>query len=314
MTETARLTLPLIAPEQAQKHVTHNEALLLLDAVVQLRLDSVGEVVPPGAPEAGQSFAVGDDAEGAWSGHDREIAVWTAAGWRFVAPQPGWIAWIAGDDCLLVFSGTDWVPMGGRFSSLGVGTPSDPVNRLAVRTEAALFTAVSAADGGNGDVRLTLNREGADDSAAVIFQSGWSGRAEIGLSGNDDFAFKVSADGASFTTALTLDAQHGFVRAETLLGAAVSEPVVAGGIVAAQTGTIVPQPESGATDEVVTISGGFDGALLVVLGSVGNTLTLRDGLGNLALGGDRVLDHAVDSLLLVRWGGVWVEISFSDKG
>jgi hypothetical protein len=30
------LSLPLIQPSQAQKHVTHNEALRILDAVVQL--------------------------------------------------------------------------------------------------------------------------------------------------------------------------------------------------------------------------------------------------------------------------------------
>lgn len=33
---TARLGLPIMAPAQAQKHVTHNEALLLLDGSTKL--------------------------------------------------------------------------------------------------------------------------------------------------------------------------------------------------------------------------------------------------------------------------------------
>lgn len=36
MSVTQRLQLPYIAASQAQKHVTHNEALVLLDALVQL--------------------------------------------------------------------------------------------------------------------------------------------------------------------------------------------------------------------------------------------------------------------------------------
>ena len=42
---------------------------------------------------------------------------------------------------------------------LGVGTEPDATNRLAVRSEAALFTAIPDAEGGNGNVRLTLNKE-----------------------------------------------------------------------------------------------------------------------------------------------------------
>ncbi len=51
MTDTTRLGLPLLAPAQAQKHVTVNEALGRLDAVVRtedpraagvLRQDAIG--------------------------------------------------------------------------------------------------------------------------------------------------------------------------------------------------------------------------------------------------------------------------------
>lgn len=314
MTDTARLTLPLIAPEQAQKHVTHNEALLLLDAIVQLRLAGLGETEPPEAPEPGEAFALGAGAIDGWEGHDGDIAAWTAGGWRFATPQEGWIAW---DDIaarVLVYREGDWAPLLHHLDGLGVGAAPDAVNRLAVRSEAALFAAIEAGSGGNGDVRLTLNKETAGDSATLIFQSGWSGRAEIGLAGNDDFAFKVSADGVGFTTAMVLDAAEGFVRFERLFGGVPGEPVIDAGVLAVQTSVVAPQPETGASDEVVSISGGFDGALLVVVGSAGVTLTFRDGLGNLRLGADRVLDAAEDTLTLLRRGGEWVELAYADNG
>ncbi|MCD7059502.1 DUF2793 domain-containing protein [Pelagibacterium xiamenense] len=314
MTTTARLGLPLLAPEQAQKHITHNEALVLLDALVQLRLDGVDTVSPPGAPAEGETHAIGLAATNAWDGHDGEIACWTEGGWRFAVPVEGWLAWDAGAGSLLVFRGGGWVPFSQSLSRVGIGADADATNRLLVRSEAALFTAIDAGSGGNGDVRLTLNKETAGDSATLLFQSGWSGRAEIGLSGNDDFAFKVSADGSSFTTAFTLDADAGFVSFGRMTGAVPSYPTVAAGELTVETSYAVPAPESGTSDDVDTISGGFDGAVLIVTGTAGNTLTFRDGTGNLKLGADRVLDNFEDSLMLVRRGSDWIELSYADNG
>lgn len=39
--------LPLILPAQAQKHVTHKEALLALDAIVQLAVPGRNRTAPP---------------------------------------------------------------------------------------------------------------------------------------------------------------------------------------------------------------------------------------------------------------------------
>ena len=311
MSSTTRLDLPLIASEQAQKHVTHNEALLLLDAVVQLRLDGLAETTPPDEPEEGAAFGIGAGATGVWEGRDGEVAPWTEGGWRFAVPGEGWLGWDSGAGRPVVFAG-GWRPL--FDDGLGIGTEADAINRLAVRSEAALFTAVSAGEGGNGDVRLTLNKESAGDSATLIFQSGWEGRAEIGLAGNDDFAFKVSADGVDFATAMTLGAATGFVNFSSFAGCVPSFPVVAGGVLTAATGFVVPEPESGASDQVDTITGGFDGAVLIVVGSAGMTLTFRDGVGNLKLGGNRVLDNFEDSLMLVRRGADWIELSFSNNG
>ncbi|SDG36659.1 DUF2793 domain-containing protein [Pelagibacterium luteolum] len=312
MTTTTRLDLPLMAPEQAQKHVTHNEALLLLDAIVQLRLAEIGRDDPPDNPDEGASYGIGDAPTGAWAGHDGAVASWTLGGWRFATPVEGWLAWDADAGRVCFYRDGDWTGVLDQVDRVGIGGVADDINRLMVRSEAALFTAVQDAEGGSGDVRLTLNKEASGDSATVLFQTGFSGRAEIGLAGNDDFAFKTSADGSDFATALTLTAE-GFVRFDQMMGSAVSFPVVADGVLTVTTSYAVPAPETGTSDEIDTITGGFDGAMLIATGTMGTTLTFRDGIGNLKLGGDRELAAFKDSLMLVRRGPHWIELSFRDN-
>ncbi|WP_338607361.1 hypothetical protein V6617_12895 [Pelagibacterium nitratireducens] len=94
----------------------------------------------------------------------------------------------------------------------------------------------------------------------------------------------------------------------------MSFPTIAGGVLAAESGYVVPAPQSGTTDDIDTIEGGFDGAVLIVTGTAGNALTFRDGTGNLKLGGNRVLNAFEDALMLVRRGSDWIELSFSDNG
>ena len=49
---TTNLSLPLLAADQAQKHVTVNEALLVLDSLVFLALLDRSLSAPPGSPVA----------------------------------------------------------------------------------------------------------------------------------------------------------------------------------------------------------------------------------------------------------------------
>ena len=86
---TPRLGLSLLAVAQAQKEVTHNEALIVLDALVQAVVEAGPLVAPPPTPAEGQCWIVGAAATGEWLGQDGAIALWTAGGWRFVAPREG---------------------------------------------------------------------------------------------------------------------------------------------------------------------------------------------------------------------------------
>jgi hypothetical protein len=109
MTETTdRLDLPLIATGQAQKEMTHNEALAALDIAVQPMVEAMGVDVPPASPAPGQCWIVGATPEGAWSGRARALAGWTASGWRFLAPRAGWTAWVAASGLTARYDGAAW--------------------------------------------------------------------------------------------------------------------------------------------------------------------------------------------------------------
>lgn len=105
---TDRLGLPLIAAGQAQKEMTHNEALALLDVAVQASVARVGVSDPPQAPEDGRCWIVGPAPTGAWTGQAGAIAAWTRSGWRFVPPRVGLTAWSEADGMEVRCDGATW--------------------------------------------------------------------------------------------------------------------------------------------------------------------------------------------------------------
>ncbi|MBM1308676.1 DUF2793 domain-containing protein [Sulfitobacter mediterraneus] len=205
------LSLPYIQPAQAQKHVTHNEALRILDAVKQLAVLDAGLTAPPAGPAQGDRYIVGASATGAWAGQDHAIAVWADAAWVFFAPRTGWRADLATTGTQLRFDGALWVDAipALDFQNLpmvGIGTTANATNRLSVAADATLLTH----DGGGH--QLKLNKDTAVDTASLLFQTGFSGRAEMGTAGNDDFAIKVSPDGSTFHTGLSIENSTGAVQ------------------------------------------------------------------------------------------------------
>lgn len=202
MDTTPRLHLPYIAPQQAQKQVTYNEAMRLLDLLVQPAVLSRSLTVPPSAPSEGESYIVGPGAGGDWAGREQEFATWLDGGWAFRAAAPGWLCYVADAAEIAVFTPGGWTSFasngGSSIASFGINAAADLYNRLAVAAGGSLFNH----DGGGH--RLTLNKAGAGDTASVVFQTGFSGRAEFGLAGDDDFHLKVSADGGAWLEALVI--------------------------------------------------------------------------------------------------------------
>ncbi|KXF78331.1 hypothetical protein ATN84_00565 [Paramesorhizobium deserti] len=215
METTANLKLPYILPSQAQKHVTHNEALRALDALVQLSVVGRDATVPPDDPLEGERHIVGSQPQEAWSGHPREIAVFRDGGWAFYTPLPGWVAFILADNFLAVFDGMEWVPLStgaaGAADKIGVNTAADEKNRLAVKSDAVLFSHDDVTPG-SGDIHATLNKAAAGRDAGLVFQTGWSTRALSGLFGDDDWKVKVSPDGATFFDGIAVDKDDGTAK------------------------------------------------------------------------------------------------------
>ena len=124
-TQTDRWALPLLQPGQAQKEMFHNEGLATLDLIVQPAVEAIGLDTPPGAPESGQSWILGDAPTGAWTGKARHLAGWSTAGWRFVAPVEGMKVWVAADALTARFQDGDWVL--GEETAARVVIGGDPV-------------------------------------------------------------------------------------------------------------------------------------------------------------------------------------------
>lgn len=276
MDETTHLQLPYILAAQSQKHVTHNEALRVLDVVVQLSVVDKDLATPPASPLEGTRYIVGSSPSGAWSGHGGKVAAWQDGAWAIYAPVTGWSAWVDDESQTYIYSGSAWVAVGGGGGSLvpkgawstlttyatgdlvehegsvfisnidanvghepdaatpasttewtyfaivtgggggsgsvnpvdlvGVNATADTTNRLHVASDASLFSHDGAGH------QLKINKTAASDTASVLFQTGFSGRAEFGLAGDDDFHVKVSADGTTWQDALVISRSTGAMR------------------------------------------------------------------------------------------------------
>ena len=108
MTNTPRFALPVIEAAQAQKHVTHNEALSLLDAVTQLAVESRTLSAPPGTPAEGVCYIPAAGANGAWSGWAGQIALFSGGGWTRITSVSGLKAWVKNERLTVTYEDGVW--------------------------------------------------------------------------------------------------------------------------------------------------------------------------------------------------------------
>lgn len=214
MDASANLTLPYILPSQAQKHITHNEALSLLDAIVQLCVTSRSLATAPVEPADGDRYIVGGGATGLWAGWDGDVAAHIDGAWIRLTPQTGWQAFVEEEGVILVRTDIGWqLPGGGdrEFAAIGIGTAPDATNRLAVKADSVLLSYDDVTPG-SGHMRVTCNKNTGAEDAGIVLQTGWSTRALFGLLGNDGFTIKVSPDGSAFQTALCINEADGRLK------------------------------------------------------------------------------------------------------
>jgi hypothetical protein len=154
---SGRFALPYLQPGQAQKEIFHNEALTRIDALLHPVAETAGLDAPPGSPAAGQCWIIGDTPSGAWVGHAGELVAWSEGGWRFAAPSPGMLVWVADQQLWARRESGGWVIGDFPISSLSVdgdqvvgarqAAIADPTGGATVDTEArtALASLLAAA-------------------------------------------------------------------------------------------------------------------------------------------------------------------------
>ena len=178
MTDTVNLGLPCIEGSQAQKHVTHNEALTLLDTFVQLTVQSRSLTAPPGSPVSGAAFIPASGASGTWSGWDGAIAVYNDA-WSRIAPVPGFKAWVRDERLTVTYEDGTWRD---GFALTANG------GRLTLRAkeeEVAL----------SGAFTETLDATFIPNRAVVI---GLASRTTLAITGASSYAVGISGEAAKF--------------------------------------------------------------------------------------------------------------------
>lgn len=99
---------------------------------------------------------------------------------------------------------TKWTIVSRAASSLpavGVGTPADANNPLSVYGASALFNGTS--------FNVAINKSASANTASILFEDAFSGRAQIGLAGDDNLHVKVSTNGSTWTEAFVVNAATG---------------------------------------------------------------------------------------------------------
>lgn len=106
---TVRFSLPLLATAQAQKEVTHNEALALIDAFIRPTVEAGPLTTPPATPIPGRCRLAAEGATGAWAGRGDALAIWSDGGRRFAAPRRGMRVLRSPDEVWPRFQGGMWI-------------------------------------------------------------------------------------------------------------------------------------------------------------------------------------------------------------
>jgi hypothetical protein len=169
--QSTNLQLPYLAAGQAQKHVTVNESLRRLDALVQLVAASATTSAEPAAPDDGAVYILPAGKTGAAWGQMAEsaLAYWRDGAWEEIAPRAGWLALVKDSGRLLYFTGAAWSPFPAA-NVLSVSASDRLIGRVSTGAGAAeevVFTDAAQAlcdDASFAAMRATLGAAGLADA------------------------------------------------------------------------------------------------------------------------------------------------------
>ncbi len=129
--QSTNLQFPFLQAGQAQKHVTVNESLTLLDALVQLAVASATTSAQPGSPADGAVYILPAGKTGAdWGAMANDaLAYYRDGAWVAITPREGWLGFVKDTDKFVAFTGANWADIGvnnaaAAFAFTGDITPS----------------------------------------------------------------------------------------------------------------------------------------------------------------------------------------------
>lgn len=299
---TTHLLLPYILASQAQKHVTHNEALRLLDALVQLSVLDRGRTTPPLAPADGDRHIVASGASGLWAGWDLDIALWTDGVWMRLVPRPGWLAWVADEAAFVAWTGSSWDPVGGA-SQL-----SDAEFTLRNDTDPTKLAMFSLSGISTGSTR-TFSLPNTSSELAIL-------AGTQTFTGNKTFSgtFIVSAAAATIGTA-TGTASYGIGTGATTSGAAKTLNLGTGGAAGSTTVVNIGSATAGAggTTVINTPTVTFANAVTAVAMPQANLTAQLLGLGGATA--DSYNRFSINApAMLFNNAGAGIEATFNKAG
>ncbi|MEO9971914.1 MAG: DUF2793 domain-containing protein [Hyphomonadaceae bacterium] len=223
MSNTNKLSLPYLFPNQAQKHVTYNEALNILDALVHASIEREIQQLPSTA-QAGDCFLVNAAPDDELAEQHQSIAQLVDGVWVYHTPRAGWLVWRRDVEAFTLFDGTTWRAFDTGSSAspdiFGVNAVGDTHNRLTVRSAGSLLDAEQA------DHRIAVNKSTPEGSASLILQSEYTGHAELGLTGDNDLHIRVTPDGAAWRDAARIDRETGIINVDSGLRMGASNSVL----------------------------------------------------------------------------------------
>lgn len=273
MTSTPNLDITLVSASQNQKEVTVNEALVIIDGILNNPVLDKDLTAAPGSPASGDLYIVGTGATGTWASKDGKLAYYYG-GWKYITPNEGFCIYVADEDIVYVYSGSAW-------KKAGIGL------------------AQAMLDNKGNNAQYYINKNAAGDSASVLFQTNYVTHAEFGCIGDDDFQLKVSANGSDFTAAWKINKTTGNTQLLTQIQfpTATELTIASGAVTATLSNHKIDTEADGATDDLDTISGLADWAMIILTAeNTARTVVIKHNTGNIITksGSDVSLDDTND--------------------
>lgn len=102
-------TIPFVPENTIDPAAGLNESINVIDALLQVRVLSVGTNAAPASPAAGDRHVVGTAPAGAWASQAGKLARWLDGQWSFFDAS---VVVNLGDDTLYIRGSSGWIAVG----------------------------------------------------------------------------------------------------------------------------------------------------------------------------------------------------------